>query len=880
MKRILLAASAVVVGVLALVFWPRDTATTSAARPSFEATAPQPEALDATPAPSAERTTAPAGALDPVPEPARASQRCEVELALVTSGDEALLAQRQVTLVVAELDAGWSDTISLAGTTDEHGLCRWTLERPLLLRSVGVAASETSPSGTKWVGNGAASPGAVQRFELEVSAGAALAGRVVDELGRPLPGVEVAAWSGRDYVPSRTPDRVVTTDAAGDFEVAHVGPSFVLAPRGEGRTASVGLRGELTPGARVEGDLEVVLVPARSVVGQVLGPRGEAVEATLQVRSHWTHSSRDATSIAGLSTFRCANADASTDAEGRFELGPLPQERCGVRLDSALFGYRDLQLPEEPGPWTIRIDERVVLRGSVLDASGAPVAGARVGVAGNGVGQRRTITDERGGFEVRGLPDLEAAYVHVGADGFAPWIQEGIRASIDEPHAPIVARLEPGLPLAGRVVDAARDPVFGAQVVLEGDRPFARDYSTDWPATIEHLVDRGDVRTGLDGTFAFADLYPGRFAVRAYPVGQRELFAEVQADAGATDVEVVLDAANYERVVLSGRVVDALDGTPVESFVLTPMVESPDGNGASGSNHPVRDPEGRFRLALSSSARLQLSVAAPGYFTWSEPMRERAEGQHEYDVRLVRVRTFDLRLTWPNGEGADAVVNFRDEQDEPVYVQAGAALGGGRSHAFTQDGVARGLGLPASVVRMTVQIPRKASQQVPPQEFTLDLRRDPGPVLEFVLAPLPEQPARRQPVDAFAMVLSAARDAELDLAALEQHVVNGGWKDMPESVQLLAVDADLEVLAADGRKLMTAEVRAAAEGRTLTWRELETGDETEIELPAEVGCVLGGTISGEATLLRIRAAGHDPLELAFDATRENGGLPHVLVLRR
>jgi protocatechuate 3,4-dioxygenase beta subunit len=796
---------------------------------------------------------------------------CVLEVALVSAAGADLIAGRGVTLRVGDLGSSRGDSRTLEGVTDARGLCRFEAPDVLDLRRVLVGSAPESPGVTRWLYESLALPGEVKRVEIEVEGGVALSGRVVDEGGDPVPGARVVAWSGTSFDPSQDPERSVDADGDGRFALEHLGRPFAIVARADGRACSIGLRGELAPGARVGGDLELVLAAEWRVSGRVVGSRGEPVAAELSVREHGTTSSAFATAVAGVATFRPAHADATTDAEGRFELGPLPYQACNVRLLSEVYGERYLSLPLEPGPWTIRLEDGVVLRGAVSDAAGTPVAGARVGLDGDGISSRRTRTGADGTFEIRGLPELESTYLSVAAAGFEPWLREGIELSAQAPPPWIEARLSPGLPMAGRVVDAVGRPAIGVRLVLEGERSYERHYSTDEPATVEHLVDRGQTTTDRDGRFRFEDLYPGEFALRVFPRGERQAYAESRARAGATDLELRLDPADFERVVLRGRVRDAVAGTPVAGtpvtgFVLTAMLETAEG--ASGVQREVRDPEGAFRLGLPREVRMYLQVQAPGYATWTEPMRGRGEGEHEYDVRLVRERSLELRFHEADGTPAGGSLSVFDESGARLRI---GAHGLRSSEVRLEDGVVRGLGLPAGPLRLVLRPGRGREAE----EFLLDLRADPGPVVELFLAPRAVEP---EPFEVEFTVLTADRDVDVEaLTALLRDSLGGVRLD---GCAPLAAPCSITCFAADGASLLQGRMEPTPEGCRVDWRDVARRSETEEVLPPELGCMVSRRVPGLARRVRLEAQGHAVRELTLDPALPNGGLPLLVLLRR
>jgi hypothetical protein len=302
------------------------------------------------------------------------------------------------------------------------------------------------------------------------------------------------------------------------------------------------------------------------------------------------------------------------------------------------------------------------------------------------------------------------------------------------------------------------------------------------------------------------------------------------------------------------------------------MIETSEGS--SGTNREVLDEDGRFRIALPEPTRLKLEVSAPGYFCWSEPMRARGEGEHVYDVRLVRERSLELRLIHPDGSPANAQLSFADASGRPFMVHAGGLSRW--SSVSTENGVVRGLGLPADVVRMNVNL-RKGREV---RQHTLDLRVDPGPVLEVVVDAPEAEPERAAPILVGLLVLSAPRTAAIDVEALDACLSRSGPLDLPGEVEVLHVDLHVEALSAEGQTVAVGDVAPGEDGATLTWTDLLSKEETQTVLPQTIGCASGGPIPATTALLRLRARGHDTLDVPFDASRGKAGLPQYVVLLR
>jgi hypothetical protein len=198
------------------------------------------------------------------------------------------------------------------------------------------------------------------------------------------------------------------------------------------------------------------------------------------------------------------------------------------------------------------------------------------------------------------------------------------------------------------------------------------------------------------------------------------------------------------------------------------------------------------------------------------------------------------------------------------------------SSVKTLGGVARGLALPAELLRLVVS----GNRDVVEEEFTLDLRSDPGPTLEFTVARPMAGAVAGDSLDCGMLVLSAPRDTQVDLQALEEHLQGEGPWEFPHGVEILRIALLVEASAQDGRKLATCDVRPTPDGARIDFRDLIKGRQMEAELPPAVGAAFMGPFPSATSVVRLQAPGHDTLEFAFDAGQENGGMPRLALLRR
>lgn len=289
------------------------------------------------------------------------------------------------------------------------------------------------------------------------------------------------------------------------------------------------------------------------------------------------------------------------------------------------------------------------LSGRVMSPS-APIAGAEVVLsASDGAELARARTDGGGLFFLPLDDHAEGASLWIRAQGFATALRSGERVQRGERRNLGVLRLEPGVTVAGRVLDAHDAPVAGATIELRS------------PA-LGALVQRpiASAVSDRDGNFSIVDA-PSlqlRVEVRAPGHGARAL---EPVDAPADDVVVRLST----ELVLRARVLDRrtrapLAGVRVELAPLDPLAP-----GASGTT----DADGALAIAGLGATSWLARLHAPNYRTRSQSQVEAgaAEVLFELDawpcVRgVVRAAdgavpsgaTVELRATDASGAVADA----------------------------------------------------------------------------------------------------------------------------------------------------------------------------------------------------------------------------------
>lgn len=347
---------------------------------------------------------------------------------------------------------------------------------------------------------------------------------------------------------------------------------------------------EIEPGKESVVELEI---PSGSTLrGVVVDPEGAVVEGATVFLS------RDGSFTEGEPT-------AVSDDTGRFQIRGVEADTWRT-IGARKAGYG-------PSAWRFLLgrgdkDVRIVLgpagggvSGTVVDAAGNPVPGARVEIGprkhrqfklddgGSAVKSAQFIarTDEEGRFHVFGLAPGEVPAL-ARAPGLAPW-----RGSVViEPKRTRSLRieLEPGVVVEGRVLDAEGKPAAKVDVSVGG----YGDFMTAWD------------RTDATGAFRLIGVAAGEIVVKADGEDRGKDETTLHASSGETRW---WDARLKFGLKLRGRVIDG-EGKPLAKWAVTAEAY---GEGGEWDHKFLRtDAEGRFEAAGCIDAPYKLTVHKVG----------------------------------------------------------------------------------------------------------------------------------------------------------------------------------------------------------------------------------------------------------------------------
>lgn len=265
---------------------------------------------------------------------------------------------------------------------------------------------------------------------------------------------------------------------------------------------------------------------------------------------------------AGFDTYGLASvaydADLETGSDGRFEFRGVPDSFVKALLvepdDFAPFLELGIQVtPGERLDLPLELQDGATVRGTVLTADGAPLAGATVnarlpGAMGQAAGRlSREVTDEEGRFELKHVITGRRLSVEASPEGYETGqltLEDKLRDG--QVVAGLVLTCDQGLEVSGQVVNADGTPAERVRMRLQ------TDLSSIDPARIGFAAASMTSKTEYsqeDGRFRFTSVGAGPFVLTA-SVGEVDPTALVRmtgVEAGATGLVLRLEPSSALR---------------------------------------------------------------------------------------------------------------------------------------------------------------------------------------------------------------------------------------------------------------------------------------------------------------------------------------------
>jgi RNA polymerase sigma-70 factor (ECF subfamily) len=282
---------------------------------------------------------------------------------------------------------------------------------------------------------------------------------------------------------------------------------------------------------------------------------------------------------------RTAFPIARTDADGRFTLTDL-EHSSGIFARMPGHANSPTHFVHSGDEVQLVLGPRAAMvAGTVTDAKGQPVRGARVRIGDpeGDEGMRMQIdTDDDGSFRAPS-PAVGDLPVLVIARGFQPWL--GVVRVDAVSAAPLTIELTPGARLSGDLRGTDGEPCPNRRVVAR---------SPECPEL--------DVRTGDDGQFQFECLVPGEVTLSVEENDRYQAVTSSQFVTLASEARVELRAVPWSRI--AGRLTDA-SGAPIQGAKL---IAHPNADGAEAITTRTDD-AGKFEMKSLPDVAYSLRVA-------------------------------------------------------------------------------------------------------------------------------------------------------------------------------------------------------------------------------------------------------------------------------
>jgi hypothetical protein len=431
-------------------------------------------------------------------------------------------------------------------------------------------------------------PGEHMKIDVPLLSGARLSGRVIDDGGLGLAGIEVGARLPGPIGQETGDLRSTETAEGGFFTLGHVAlGKLVLRAESEGYAAATQpIEGELVDGQEISG-LELVLRRGESVRGTVHfsgeGPTGGAVANGAAVRV-----APDLSQLRGGIPTDGMNLNDGGSTESA-EDGSFTVSGLGVGPFVVTAGL-ELEDGDRAGAWSARVgvvaggtsdlllsmDRLASVRGRVIDQLGEAVTSFTVratlegsgGMLGMGAEEAvRPVEDsEDGTFLLEEMIRPGSWSFEVTAPSLTASSITGVELPLASPTEELLFQLEPAAGVAGIVLDSFGNPVAGASV--------AEELPMIEALTAQRRGELTSVISDSEGGFLLNGLDPGSVAI----VARKDGFAESEpVTVELSSGEVVEEVTLQLRIggLLTGEVFDEEGELAVGRMIIVRPNENP-----------------------------------------------------------------------------------------------------------------------------------------------------------------------------------------------------------------------------------------------------------------------------------------------------------------
>ena len=410
-----------------------------------------------------------------------------------------------------------------------------------------------------------------------------LVGRVVDEANAPVPDALVMAWSMSPDGPSSAN---ALSGADGRFRLSVAPSEYRLFAR-----STIGSTSSVTTATAIVGRVSDEVVLRLKTKGRLKG----------HVRSEGKPIAGAHVEAMGAASAR--GSEAISQEDGSFVMTQVPDgDLVFFASPWEVVSPKRFSMKKREDTVELEVKAMASVHG-VVTRDGKPVVGAEV-QANAGMRMHETTTDAKGQYVIRGLSGGEwavyASSVRAGA------FTESKVTLAEREDKQLDLELSSAGAISGRVVSETGQPVPGAFVVYE----------------LPRTHDQGRSITDADGYFSCDQMTGGgEYQPNVYPSpSSRTPFKPVtpplpkaQLKDGSARVEGVTLAIKYERLTLSGRVVDP-SGAPVpDARVRATAAEGQPPNFSPWMSLPsaLSDAQGAFTIEALTSGTWALQARTP-----------------------------------------------------------------------------------------------------------------------------------------------------------------------------------------------------------------------------------------------------------------------------
>ena len=433
---------------------------------------------------------------------------------------------------------------------------------------------------------------------------AAVAGRVVNELGEPVSGASVSVTFGAGSQPPRS----AAANDEGRYRLENLPaqvPISVSASDSRGN-ASKPMNTRLAEGVT---DLPDLVLPRETGVrgnvsssesgGPVSGAR-----VVLQIAEGWGY--RDLKST-------------NTNDGGHFEFAPLTPGSYRLRITCDGFTPRIMNNVASPADLQIQLSPGVAISGVITDESGKPVAGALIYCDFHAEPNQQFHTEsaslEDGSFAVKCQPESVHNSISVIAAGFGKFTQNFVRSGVSD----LVIKLKRSANalIRGRLVNQSYQPITSAAFAA---------YKSDGKTTTVLQAIGPD---SFGGFWCEVRLDASQLGIKAAGLPQRRV-----AIAPVTGEELDLgEIVLFAGVTLFGKV--TREGTT--AAISGAKVSAEDRNSTT-------DAAGSYRLDGLPTTDFMVSVQHPAYLGYASHVTP-TQGQTEIEFNIeLRQAQFEARV--------------------------------------------------------------------------------------------------------------------------------------------------------------------------------------------------------------------------------------------